>query len=132
MRGYIGLIHKERDSEYGVSFPDFPGCVTAGASLEEARAMAQEALTLHVRGMLEDGDELPAASSLDEIHKDRANKDSIAVLTVVPAQQAKSVRVNVTFPEDALEAIDRYAERRGYTRSGFLAVAARRAIAEKV
>ena len=53
---YIGLIHKDPGSEYGVSFPDFPGCVTAGVSLEEARIMAQEALTLHVEGMLEDGE----------------------------------------------------------------------------
>ena len=53
---YIGLIHKDTGSEYGVSFPDFPGCVTAGVSLEEARVMAQEALTLHVEGMLEDGE----------------------------------------------------------------------------
>ena len=25
MRQYIGLIHKEADSDFGVSFPDFPG-----------------------------------------------------------------------------------------------------------
>ncbi len=30
MRQYIGLIHKETDSDYGVSFPDFPGVITAG------------------------------------------------------------------------------------------------------
>ncbi len=23
---YIALIHKDRKSDYGVSFPDFPGC----------------------------------------------------------------------------------------------------------
>lgn len=42
MRNYIGLIHKESDSDFGVSFPDFPGVVTAGKSLEEAHAMAEE------------------------------------------------------------------------------------------
>jgi predicted RNase H-like HicB family nuclease len=44
MRYYIGLIHKEADSDYGVSFPDFPGVATAGKSLDDAQAMAEEAL----------------------------------------------------------------------------------------
>jgi len=37
MRNCIGLIHKEADSDVGVSFPDFPGVVTAGKSLDDAR-----------------------------------------------------------------------------------------------
>jgi predicted RNase H-like HicB family nuclease len=48
---YIAYLHKDKNSDYGVSFPDFPGCITAGSSLEEARAMAAEALALHVTGM---------------------------------------------------------------------------------
>ena len=38
----------------------------------------------------------------------------------------KQVRVNVMLPADLLEAIDRYVEAHGYSRSGFLALAARR------
>ena len=45
---YIAYLHKDKDSDFGVSFPDFPGCVTAGRTLEEARQMAVEALTLHM------------------------------------------------------------------------------------
>ena len=30
MPSYIAIIHKEPESDYGVSFPDFPGCITAG------------------------------------------------------------------------------------------------------
>ena len=52
---YIAYLHKEKDSDYGVSFPDFPGCITAGRTLEEARRTAVEALALHIRGMVEDG-----------------------------------------------------------------------------
>ena len=33
---YLAVIHKEPGSEYGVSFPDFPGCVTAGKTIDEA------------------------------------------------------------------------------------------------
>ena len=54
MRNYIGLLRKEGDSDYGVSFPDFPGIATAGTSLDDARAMAEEALALHIEGLLED------------------------------------------------------------------------------
>ena len=40
---YIALLRKEADSDYGVEFPDLPGCVTAGISLDDAAAMAREA-----------------------------------------------------------------------------------------
>ena len=60
----IGLIHKEADTDYGVSFPDFPGVATAGTSLDDAQAMAEEALALHVDGLVEDGEALPEPSTL--------------------------------------------------------------------
>ena len=47
MRYYIALIHKDADSDFGVSFPDLPGCITAGRTLDEARLMADEALAVH-------------------------------------------------------------------------------------
>ena len=58
-RKYIGLVHKDVDSDYGVSFPDLPGCVTAGSTIEEAREMAAEALALHLDGLAEDGALIP-------------------------------------------------------------------------
>ena len=42
MGQFIALIHKDAQSEFGVSFPDLPGCVTAGATLDEARLLAAE------------------------------------------------------------------------------------------
>ena len=30
---YVAIIHKDTDSDFGVSFPDFPGCITAGERL---------------------------------------------------------------------------------------------------
>jgi hypothetical protein len=46
-----------------------------------------------------------------------------------PAAEVKSARINVTMPADVLDQIDRYAEREGFTRSGFLAQAAKKAMA---
>lgn len=126
MRTYLGLIHKDADSDFGVSFPDFPGCATAGSTLEEARVMAQEALCLHIEGMLADGETIPAPSSLDEVMADPENRDGVVIVVPAPARQVRTTRVNITMPEDVLEAIDQDAERRGMTRSGYLTVAARR------
>jgi predicted RNase H-like HicB family nuclease len=125
---YIGLIHKEASSDYGVSFPDFPGVVTAGKDLDDARAMAEEALTLHIDGLLEDGEAVPEASSLEEVMSDPENKDGVAILVAVKTDAAKCVRVNVTLPEDVLAQIDKFAKERGLSRSGFLAQAAKKAI----
>lgn len=130
MRSYIGLIHKEADSHFGVSFPDFPGVVTAGTDLDDARNMAQEALTLHIEGMTEDGEAIPAPSSLEEVMADPGNANGVVILVSVKTEQPKAVRVNVTLPEDVLDRIDRYAEAHGFTRSGLLTQAAKKLIAE--
>ena len=129
MRQYIPLIHKEPDSQFGVSFPDLPGCVTAGATLDEARDMAAEALALHLDGLAEDDEPIPKSSTLEAVMADPANRDGVAILVAAPARAAKAVRINITLPEDVLQAIDRHAEANGLSRSGFLAVAARKALA---
>jgi predicted RNase H-like HicB family nuclease len=125
---YIALIHKDPDSDYGVSFPDFPGLATAGRTLDEARAMAEEALAFHLEGMIEDGQVIPGASSLDIVMADPAAHDGVVTLISAKSRAKRAVRVNVTLPEDILAKIDRYAEDRGLTRSGFLAHAAKRAM----
>jgi predicted RNase H-like HicB family nuclease len=132
MRHYIGLIHKDADSDFGVSFPDLPGLVTAGTTLDEARDMAEEALALHLEGILEDGASVPEPSSLEVIMADPENRSGVAILVSVKDDHPKIVRVNVTLPGDVLEQIDKYAETHGYTRSGLLAQAAKKLIAEAV
>jgi predicted RNase H-like HicB family nuclease len=129
MRNYIGLIHKDAGSDFGVSFPDFPGVVTAGTTLDDARAMAEEALALHVEGLIEDGEAIPEPSTLEDIMSDPDNRSGVAVLVSLKTEPPKAVRVNVTLPADVLEQIDRYAEAHGFTRSGFLTQAARKLMA---
>ena len=79
---YIGLVHKEPDSDYGVSFPDLPGCITAGGTLEEAREMAAEALALHLEGMARSVMDIPVPSSADAIVAHLDAGDAIALLVV--------------------------------------------------
>lgn len=120
MTAYVALLRKQHDSDYGVDFPDFPGCITAGKTLEDARRMATEAVQLHVEGMIEDGEAIPAPSQLDEIMADHRHRDAVAVLVDV-AVRRPAVRVNISLPTDLLEAIDRVSG----NRSRFLAEAAR-------
>jgi predicted RNase H-like HicB family nuclease len=61
---YIAIIHKDADSDFGVSFPDFPGYITAGRTLDEAKDMAREALTGHIHKA---GEPIPDPSPLDEV-----------------------------------------------------------------
>jgi predicted RNase H-like HicB family nuclease len=130
MRSYIGLIHKDGDSDFGVSFPDIPGVITAGTSLDDARAMAEEALAFHIEGLVEDGEAIPEPSTLEDIMADPDNRNGVAILVTVKTEQPKAVRVNVTLPEDVLNQIDQYAEAHGFTRSGFLTQAAKKLMTE--
>lgn len=119
---YIALIHKEENSDYGVSFPDFPGCISAGATLEQAKTMAQEALIGHINVLKEMGEQIPAPSTLEEIMSCLENRSAIAFLVEVPSHH--TVRINITLPEDVLSIVDQRARRLNLSRSAFLAEAA--------
>jgi len=116
---YIAYLHKDGKSDYGVSFPDFPGCITAGTTLEEARRMAAEALSFHIAGMRKDGAPVPKPSTLDELRNDPAMKGAVAFL-VEAAEPEKTVRFNVTAREGQLAEIDSRARTAKLTRSAYL------------
>jgi hypothetical protein len=91
--------------------------------------MAHDALSLHFKGMLEDGDNIPAPSKLEDIMEDPDYSDAAAIHVVsVSEVKPKSVRVNITVPEDMLRKIDSVAKKRGMSRSSFLVHAAQNAI----
>lgn len=130
MEHTVALIHEE-GGRFGVSFPDFPGVVTAAATLDDALRRAAETLAFHVAGMVEDGDPLPAPRSLTELQRDKTFRGDAkgAVIAAVPVDlPGKAVRVNVSLDERLLAAIDRAAKASGELRSAFLAAAARRRI----
>jgi predicted RNase H-like HicB family nuclease len=116
---YIAYLHKDKKSDYGVSFPDFPGCITAGSTLEEARRMAAEALSFHIAGMQEDGVEIPKPSTLDNLQNDPAMKGAVAFLVEVTAQE-KTVRINITARESQIAEIDRRADAAKLSRSAYI------------
>lgn len=131
MAHVIALVH-EQENVYGISFPDFPGCVSTGDSLDEALRRGAQALALHVEGMIEDGEVLPALRTVAEVRATPCLADDLhdAVLAAVPVDlPGRAVRVNITIDEHLLAAVDRAARASGASRSGFLAEAARKRIA---
>jgi predicted RNase H-like HicB family nuclease len=131
---YIAFIHKDPGTCYGVSFPDFPGCISAGDTLDSALANAAVALSGHVRMMEADGDVVPLPSNAEAVMADPALAEDRAgsVISAVPLMRDRgsTVRINVSLDLGLLEAIDDAARSRKQTRSAFLASAARRELVE--
>jgi predicted RNase H-like HicB family nuclease len=128
MRYPIAIELGDEQHAYGVIVPDLPGCFSAGDTLDEAIANAEEAILL----FLEDQD-APARPSTLEALRDRAEYRGLtwAVANVDMSKlSTKAVRINVTVPDRVLAQIDDFAHKHGETRSGFLTRAAVAAMAE--
>ncbi|MCL8385547.1 type II toxin-antitoxin system HicB family antitoxin [Xanthobacter aminoxidans] len=127
----VGIIHEENGT-FGISFPDFPGAVSTGRSLEEAVAKGAEMLAFHVDGLAEDK-ALPAGlRTLDALRKEEPDwlKDGLAVLVPVELP-GNVVRVNISVDERDLERIDRAAKAAGKNRSSYLVAGALRLAQEE-
>ena len=126
---YFGIVHQDKGSELGISFPDFPGCVSAGKDIGELARNAAEALQFHIDGMVEDGLPIPDPSENVPEHDDR-----VALLHVsakVPRLAVK--RYNITAQQKDMRAIDTWLKRHGHgrDRSAFLISSALEKIQEE-
>lgn len=126
---YPVVVHKELESSYGVSVPDLPGCVSAGDTIEEAFVNAKEAIELHLEGIIEDDQSIPKPSDAQSLIGNGDYADAYGWF-FVPVEvnkivaPTKSVRINLTLPENVLKSIDKYVEKRGKNRSAFIAESA--------
>ena len=126
---YIAILEKEPETLVGGWFPDCPGAIAAGETLDEATASAVEALRLWATEALHRGETLPSARPLDEIVADpeiaaMLAKGAIAVAIPLIVDRGRQTRVNISLDVGALEAIDEAARRKGMTRSAFMTDAA--------
>jgi predicted RNase H-like HicB family nuclease len=69
-------------------FPDVPGCVTAGSTVEEVRRNAAEVLSGHL-----EGEEIPAARPLKAILDEGLQLDGTEVFAWVDFEPAAQARV---------------------------------------
>jgi predicted RNase H-like HicB family nuclease len=120
------VIHKDSDSDYGVTVPDLPGCFTAGSTTDEALSNAIEAIECHIEGMMIEGESVPPPRTVEFHRMDKRFRGGVWALVDVDLSKlsGKAKRVNITLPERLLLQIDSFAERHGGTRSGLLAHAA--------
>jgi predicted RNase H-like HicB family nuclease len=122
----LAVIHEENGS-FGISFPDFPGCISGGDTIEEAVSKGAQALAFHIDGMVEDGEELPAIRKFHEIMPgvQAQNDKSVVIAALETELPGKALRINITMEETLLKRIDRAAAKDSLSRSAFLAEAAR-------
>ncbi len=120
---YVVAIHKDEDSDYGVSVPDLPGCFSAGDTLDDAMNQVVEAIETHIEGLMIDGEPVPAASDIEGLRADENYADATwAVVDVdISRSSGKTRRINITMTEHLLSQLDEAAESAGSTRSGLLA-----------
>lgn len=130
MRFPIAIEPGDEEHAFGVVVPDLPGCFSAGDTLDEALANAEEAISLWIEERIEADESIPEMRPLEEHRRNPTYEDWMwAVVNVDFARLSdRSVRVNITLPERLLGAIDLYAKRHGESRSGFLARAATQAL----
>lgn len=115
---YPAIVERGPDG-FGVYFPDLPGCVSAGRTMQEAALGAEEALTGHLAVMAEHGDPIPDPSEIDAIEAEEGSIE-VARILVRGERPGKAVRVQISMEEGLLARIDRVAG----NRSRFLAEAA--------
>lgn len=116
-------IHKEAGSCYGVTVPDVPGCFSAGDTLDEAIASAQQAIAGHLELLIEEGGALPKPAAIE---RHQANPDYAGAIWAVAEVdlsrlEDKVERVNITLPRRVLARLDAKAKAAGETRSGYIA-----------
>ena len=121
----IAIEPGDEKHAYGVIVPDVPGCFSAGDTLEEAFLNAREAITFHIEGMIEDGEEIPRPTELENHRKNKELKGFILALVDVDLTHlmGKSEKINVTLTSLLIKRIDEYvAHNPEYkNRSNFLA-----------
>jgi predicted RNase H-like HicB family nuclease len=120
MTKFIGIIYKDEGTNYGIAFPDFPGCVSSGDSFEQVVEMGAEALQLHIDGMTEDKEPIPTPMSFEAARAHEFAEGASAFTFIEAKPPSKLLRVNVNLDERILREIDAVSK----NRSAFLTAAA--------
>ena len=94
------FVYKESGG-IGVYFPDLDGCTSSGEDEQAACHNAKEALSLHLYGMEQDGEQIPEPSRIMDIKLDE-NKGAILVEAYMPTfrarQKLKMSPISLIFP----------------------------------
>ena len=104
---------------YGVVFPDLPGCVAMGTTIDEAVVNAEDAVRGWISDMEERGQPIAEPTPLEAINVP-AGSALTSILWVRTTPSQSSVRLNLVLDAGVAEAINTEAERRQMTRKDYL------------
>jgi len=123
MRYPIAIELGDDTTAYSVVVPDLPGCFSAGDTLDEAIAAAEEAAAAWIDATLDQGGRIPAPSSVEAVKANPAYAGwALGVVNVDPASFDSVIeRVNITLPRRVLRRLDAQARAAGESRSGYIA-----------
>jgi predicted RNase H-like HicB family nuclease len=132
MARYVAIVDG-KPGTFGVVLPDLPGCTSGGTTVDAALRNAVEAVTLWIEDARDEGEKIPKPRSAEKLRHEPEIAAALArggVLAYVPLvlDAGRPVKANLSLDSGLLHAIDEAAERRGLTRSAFLASAAREKI----
>ena len=126
------VLHTDDGVRYGVTVPDLAGCFSGGDTLDDALDSVREAIDSHAQLLLEDGLPLPQPQALAAHKANPDYADGIWAVVEVPVERflGPAEKLNITLPRLLLARIDEYTAHHRLTRSGFLAQAAAREMAQ--
>ena len=123
---YPVLIHKDKNSEFGATLPDIPGCFTTGRTIDEVFQNIQEAVICYYEG--EDIAAPPEISKIEDLVEREDIYQERGFWSLVDIDfsflSKKIVRINLTVPAYKLAMINRAAKKQGLSRSAFMVNAA--------
>ena len=124
----IAIRPGDEQHAWGVEVPDIPGCLSAGENLDDAMAMAREAIEGHLEILAEDCARIPVATPVSAHVSNPEYEGCIWALVDIDITRylGKAEKLNITLPGNLLNRIDEYVKHHPEqkSRSGFLASAA--------
>jgi predicted RNase H-like HicB family nuclease/metal-responsive CopG/Arc/MetJ family transcriptional regulator len=131
MKIFYGLVHKDENSAFGITFPDAPGCFSAADKEVDLLTNAQDALSLYV-----EGETVPLTRTIAELLQDDQVAREIAagafILAVPLIESRRKARYNLMLDEELVASVDRIAKVSGVSRSEFVAQAVQSQLGSEV
>jgi predicted RNase H-like HicB family nuclease len=136
---YVGILDNEGSGDWGIVFPDVPGCVSQGDTFADAVRMGTEALSFHISGLIADGQKVPKPRPIEKIlaagddwyDKEDGIRGVVAMIPLLPEHEEKPQPTNLSLEPGLVRAVDQYAAKLKKTRSAVFAEGARFLLATK-
>jgi len=122
MATFIAIVKRDGDAGYTASFPDFPSCAVAAATVEHVMAKAKEALSLHIERLLEANHRIGDPTAADAIERG----DALLLAAVEVPDDLRIAHIDLAMPALSLARIDAFARRHGLTHAALFVEAVNR------